>query len=96
MAKPCVARQYRGRLCGVANIGRPNRPASRVRKKKIAKERMRAIEQLRTGLEPRIDPPRPCAKLAWLGAAFGGLTSKIHAVVDTSGLPVWLALTAGL
>ncbi len=25
----------------------------------------------------------------------GGLTSKIHPVVDTSGLPVWLALTAG-
>jgi transposase len=23
------------------------------------------------------------------------LTSKIHAVVDTNGLPVWLALTAG-
>ena len=25
----------------------------------------------------------------------GGLTSKIHAVVDTNGLPVRLALTAG-
>jgi len=49
-----------------------------------------------SGLEPRIDPPRLCARLAWLGVAFGGLTSKIHAVVDTSGLPVWLALTAGL
>jgi len=49
-----------------------------------------------SGLEPRIDPPRLCAQLAWLGVAFGGLTSKIHAVVDTSGLPVWLALTAGL
>jgi hypothetical protein len=63
---------------------------------KIAKERMRATGQLRTGLEPRIDPLWPCAQLAWLGAAFGGLTSKIHAVIDTSGLPVWLALSAGL
>ena len=57
---------------------------------------MRATGQLPTGLEPRIDPPRPCAQPARLGAAFGGLTSKIHAVVNTSGLPVWLALTAGL
>ena len=48
-----------------------------------------------SGLEPRIDPPRLCAQLAWLGVAFGGLTSKIHAVVDTNGLPVRLALTAG-
>jgi len=57
---------------------------------------MRATGQLSTGLAPRIDPLWPCAQLAWLGAAFGGLTSEIHTVVDTSGLPVWLALTAGL
>jgi hypothetical protein len=25
----------------------------------------------------------------------GGLTSKIHAVVDTNGLPIWLGQTAG-
>jgi transposase len=30
-----------------------------------------------------------------MGRSRGGLTSKIHAVVDTSGLPVRLALTAG-
>jgi hypothetical protein len=29
-----------------------------------------------------------------LGRSRGGLTSKIHAVVDTNGLPVHLALTA--
>lgn len=29
------------------------------------------------------------------GRSRGGLTSKIHAVVDTNGLPVRLALTAG-
>jgi hypothetical protein len=30
-----------------------------------------------------------------IGRARGGLTSKIHTVVDTNGLPVRLALTAG-
>jgi hypothetical protein len=30
-----------------------------------------------------------------MGRSRGGLTSKIHAVVDTNGLPVRLALTAG-
>ena len=30
-----------------------------------------------------------------LGRSRGGLTSKIHAVVDTSGLPIRLALSAG-
>jgi transposase len=30
-----------------------------------------------------------------MGRSRGGLTSKIHAVVDRNGLPVWLALTAG-
>ena len=30
-----------------------------------------------------------------MGRSRGGLTSKIHAVVDTDGLPVRLALTAG-
>jgi hypothetical protein len=49
-----------------------------------------------SGLQPRIDPPRLCAQLAWLGVALGGLTSKIHAVANTTGLSVWLALTAGL
>jgi transposase len=30
-----------------------------------------------------------------MGRSRGGLTSKIHAVVDTNGLPVQLDLTAG-
>ena len=30
-----------------------------------------------------------------MGRSLGGLTSKIHAVVDNDGLPVQLALTAG-
>ena len=30
-----------------------------------------------------------------MGRSKGGLTSKIHVVVDTNGLPVRLALTAG-
>jgi transposase len=30
-----------------------------------------------------------------MGRSRGGLTSKIHAVVDSNGLPVRLALTAG-
>jgi len=30
-----------------------------------------------------------------MGRSRGGLTSKIHAVVDTNGLPVHLALTPG-
>ena len=30
-----------------------------------------------------------------MGRSRGGLTSKIHAVVDTNGLPIQLALTAG-
>jgi transposase len=30
-----------------------------------------------------------------MGQSRGGLTSKIHAVVDTNGLPIRLALTAG-
>jgi transposase len=30
-----------------------------------------------------------------MGRSRGGLTSKIHAVVDTHGLPIRLALTAG-
>ena len=30
-----------------------------------------------------------------MGRSRGGLTSKIHAVVDTNGLPVRLVLTAG-
>jgi hypothetical protein len=30
-----------------------------------------------------------------MGRSRGGLISKIHAVVDTNGLPVRLALTAG-
>jgi transposase len=30
-----------------------------------------------------------------MGRSRGGLTSKIHAVVDTNGLPVHLALTSG-
>ena len=30
-----------------------------------------------------------------MGGSRGGLTTKIHAVVDTSGLPVRLALTTG-
>jgi transposase len=30
-----------------------------------------------------------------MGRSRGGLTSKIHAVVDTRGLPVRLALTTG-
>jgi transposase len=36
-----------------------------------------------------------CKKKQFLGRSRGGLTSKIHAVVDTNGLPVRLALTAG-
>jgi hypothetical protein len=31
-----------------------------------------------------------------MGRSRGGLTSKIHALVDTNGLPIRLALTAGL
>ena len=30
-----------------------------------------------------------------MGRSRGGLTTKIHAVVDTNGLPVRLALTTG-
>src|SRR5947199_10781260 len=30
-----------------------------------------------------------------MGRSRGGLTSKIHALVDTNGLPIRLALTAG-
>jgi hypothetical protein len=30
-----------------------------------------------------------------MGRSRGGLTSKIHAVVDTNGMPVRLGLTAG-
>jgi hypothetical protein len=30
-----------------------------------------------------------------MGRSRGGLTTKIHAVVDTNGIPVRLALTAG-
>jgi transposase len=30
-----------------------------------------------------------------MGRSRGGLTSKIHAVVDTKGLPVRIALTTG-
>ena len=30
-----------------------------------------------------------------MGRSRGGLTSKIHVLVDTNGLPVRLALTAG-
>ena len=30
-----------------------------------------------------------------MGRSRGGLTSKVHALVDTNGLPVRLALTAG-
>ena len=30
-----------------------------------------------------------------MGRSRGGLTSKIHALIDTNGLPVRLALTAG-
>jgi transposase len=30
-----------------------------------------------------------------MGQSRGGLTSKINALVDMNGLPVWLALTAG-
>jgi hypothetical protein len=30
-----------------------------------------------------------------MGRSRGGLTSKIHAVVDTNGLPIRLGLTAG-
>jgi IS5 family transposase len=30
-----------------------------------------------------------------MGRSRGGLTSKIHAVVDTNGLPIRVALTAG-
>jgi Transposase DDE domain len=37
----------------------------------------------------------PLASPATGGSPRGGLTSKIHAVVDRNGLPVWLALTAG-
>src|SRR5262245_33800903 len=98
MANPRVIRHYRGRLwrrkhppVGGADQHRAQPRAAR----KIAEERMR-YWAAPSGLEPRIDPPRLCAQLAWLGVAFGRLTSKIHAVVDTSGLPVWLALTAGL
>ena len=31
----------------------------------------------------------------FMGRSRGGLTSKIHALVDTNGLPIRLALTAG-
>jgi transposase len=34
-------------------------------------------------------------KRQYMGRSRGGLTSKIHAVVDTNGLPIRLALTAG-
>jgi transposase len=30
-----------------------------------------------------------------MGRSRGGLTSKIHAVIDTNGMPVQLALTTG-
>jgi transposase len=30
-----------------------------------------------------------------MGRSRGGLTTKIHALVDSKGLPVWLAITAG-
>src|SRR5262249_54183775 len=36
-----------------------------------------------------------CNKRQSMGRSRGGLTSKIHAVVDSSGLPVRLALTTG-
>jgi hypothetical protein len=35
------------------------------------------------------------ACIAPMGRSRGGLTSKIHAVVDTNGLPIRLALTMG-
>jgi transposase len=34
-------------------------------------------------------------KRQFMGRSRGGLTSKIHALVDTNGLPIRLALTAG-
>jgi len=99
MANPRVARHYRGRLWRRKHppVGGADQHRERTHKprEKIAEERMR-YWAAPSRLEPRIDPPRLCAQLVWLGVAFGGLTSKIHAVVDTSGRPVWLALTDGL
>ena len=40
-------------------------------------------------------PALPEAASQSMGRSRGGLTSKIHAVVDTNGLPVRLGLTAG-
>jgi Transposase DDE domain len=36
-----------------------------------------------------------CNKRQSMGRSRGGLTCKIHAVVDSSGLPIRLALTPG-
>jgi transposase len=56
-----------------------------------------AIQMIDTSIE-RVHQHGACVsrnKRQSMGRSRGGLTSKIHAVVDSNGLPVRLALTAG-
>ena len=56
-----------------------------------------AVQMIDTSIV-RVHQHGACIKSNWrqlMGRSRGGLTSKIHALVDTNGLPVRLALTAG-
>jgi transposase len=53
-----------------------------------------AVQMIDTSIVRFISTPLASPATS-MGRSRGGLTSKIHAVVDRNGLPVWLALTAG-
>jgi hypothetical protein len=56
-----------------------------------------AVQMIDTSIV-RVRQPGACInrnRKQFMGRSRGGLTSKIHAVVDANGLPIRLALTAG-
>jgi transposase len=63
----------------------------------LARDRDAAVQMIDTSIV-RVHQHGACItrnRRQSMGRSRGGLTSKIHAVVDTNGLPVRLALTAG-
>jgi hypothetical protein len=56
---------------------------------------VRQLGRSELGQSRRFDDVSATSALSLIADLRGGLTSKIHAVVDTNGLPVHLALTPG-
>src|SRR5690606_1099880 len=97
VARPAGAiRSVHDRLQPLQSVGEEGRLAEDVRSSGRAIAAVAAVDR-------QLHRPRPPARRRWkkggpghaIGRSRGGLSTKIHAVVDQDGLPVRLLITAG-